>query len=93
MITLLEVVLLLIWWSVAAPLTGFIMGRFDVDEYGVIAFMMVIAATILWPVSVVIGAVIIIYRIPMATARTIRIDLRNRGLLREFDAWLRERNQ
>jgi hypothetical protein len=52
-----------------------------------------ICVAVLWPLSVLIAFIAFLYRIPVASAQTIRTDLHNRKLLRKFEKWLKEQKQ
>ena len=46
------------------------------------------AVSVFWPISAVLGILVIMANLPFRTVKNIRIRLENRGLLREFDAWI-----
>jgi hypothetical protein len=50
-----------------------------------------LAAATFWPIVSVVGIVVLLWRIPFKTAKAIRVDLRNRKLIKEFEQWLDER--
>lgn len=51
-----------------------------------------IAAAVFWPLLAVLEIPAMLWRIPFKTAKAIRADLRNRNLLRKFNAWLAEQD-
>ena len=71
-----------VWWSMAVV----ILGTFR-DSEGAAD---VIAAAIFWPIFAIMGLPVLLWRIPFKTVRTIRADLRNRRILREFESWVDE---
>lgn len=50
-----------------------------------------LGAAVFWPIVAVLGIVVILWNVPVKTTRRIRIDLKNRGVLREFEEFLAER--
>lgn len=54
-------------------------------------FAKVCMLSVFWPLTVIFASIIAVYRIPVASAKTLRADLRNRKLLREFERWVHDR--
>jgi len=52
----------------------------------------VMGVAILWPLFVIVAMVALPYGALVASTKRIRVDLHNRKLLREFETWLRERD-
>ena len=52
-----------------------------------------IGLAVVWPILILPALVVSLYRVPVKTAKTIRQDLHNKGLLREFEAFLKERKK
>ena len=77
---LLYVLILFIWW------TGFLVGLLVIDDFRP-AEIKVIAALVFWPLVAVGGLFLILWDSPFRSAKKIRADLRNRGLLKEFNQW------
>jgi hypothetical protein len=48
---------------------------------------------VFWPITAAIVVPALIYQALVASASRIRIDLKNRGILREFEDWLKTRDQ
>jgi hypothetical protein len=76
-----------VWWTFAVIVWVMIMldiGRDTKD------WLMAIGLAVFWP-AVAIGIVpVLVYQSVVASTSRIRADLDNRGVLREFEAWLRE---
>lgn len=53
----------------------------------------IIGVSAIWPVLAVGALILGLYRLPFKTAETIRTDLHNRRLMREFYSWLDEREK
>lgn len=76
-----------IWWTIAVICIGAVHNVCD----GIRDFLLVIPAALLWPVALPFLAVALIYIITVKSTGRIRVDLRNQGILREFNAWMKER--
>lgn len=79
------------WWTFAVVVLMIIANTSDFDDYKSLAFA--IAMAVFWPITAVIVVPALIYQALVASASRIRIDLRNRGILREFEDWLKTRDQ
>jgi hypothetical protein len=79
-----------VWWTFAV--VAFIMAITAGDITSPLDFGIVLALCVLWPVTVVLFIPAVLYQAIVASTRRIRIDLKNRGVLREFEQWLRDRN-
>ncbi|MEX5513571.1 hypothetical protein [Pseudophaeobacter sp. 1A09344] len=77
----------LIWWSFAVVVFASLTG----NQEG--SMTQRITGAAFWPAIVVLYLPVLLWRIPFKTAKTIRTDLRNRKLLREFNEWLERRCQ
>ena len=53
----------------------------------------VIAVAVFWPIVAVVGLFVILWDIPFSSAKKIRADLRNRGLLEEFNQWVKDKKE
>lgn len=53
----------------------------------------IVGIAIIWPVFAVVALVALPYGAVVASSKRIRADLHNRGLLREFETWIRERDE
>jgi hypothetical protein len=51
---------------------------------------MAIGLAVFWPVAAVAIVPVLVYQSVVAGTARIRADLKNRGVLREFETWLRE---
>ena len=79
-----------VWWTFAVVALIMVITAGDIT--GPLDFGIVIALCVLWPVTVVLFIPMILYEAIVASTSRIRIDLTNRGVLRDFEQWLRERN-
>lgn len=75
-----------VWWAVAVAFFALILREREVSAANV-------AACALWPIAVIWVLVTFLLDIPFQTAKQIRTSLNNRGILREFEAWLAEREK
>lgn len=73
-----------VWWTFAVTVFAFLTYERDGEKGERIAM------AVFWPLFVVLALPVMLWRIPFRTAKAIRVDLRNRKLLRKFDAWLKE---
>lgn len=53
----------------------------------------VIGLAVFWPVAATLVIPALVYQAAVASTSRIRADLKNRGVLREFEGWLRERKK
>jgi hypothetical protein len=74
------------YWSVAVAILA--LSASGATEYPLIETVSVAVA---WPIFIMVYVPYLIWRSLFKAAASIRIDLDNRNLLREFDAWLTER--
>lgn len=80
---------LAVWWTFAVvvwmtlALGDWINGKKDM--------LAAIGMAAAWPLTAAIAIPMLIYSAVVSSADRIRVDLRNRNLLREFEGWLRER--
>lgn len=80
-----------VWWTFAVVVIMIIANTSDFDDYKSLAFA--IGFAVFWPLTAVIVVPALIYQALVASASRIRIDLKNRGILREFEDWLKTRKQ
>lgn len=70
----------MVWWTFAVVVFAFMtyerMGRNEA-----------LTSAAFWPFWVAISFPVMVWRLPFKTTKAIRTDLRNRKLLKEFDAW------
>lgn len=79
----------IVWWTFAVALVALIASHSDITDMKDIA--LTICLSVFWPVTATLALPAIVYQAAVASTSRIRIDLRNRGVLREFETWLRER--
>lgn len=53
----------------------------------------VVGIAAIWPLAALFMLIALPYQAAVASTKRIQNDLQNRGLLREFQQWLRERDQ
>lgn len=77
-----------VWWTFAVIVWVMIMhegGRDTKDQ------MMAIGLSVFWP-AVAIGVVpALVYSSWVSSTARIRVDLKNRGIMREFEQWLKDK--
>jgi uncharacterized membrane protein len=76
-----------VWWTFAVIVWITIMqdcGR-DIKDW-----MLAIGLAVFWPVAAVAIVPVLVYQSVVAGTARIRADLKNRGVLKEFETWLRE---
>jgi hypothetical protein len=79
-----------VWWTFAVVILMTVVNASDIDNIKDLAIS--IGLAVFWPLTAVMVVPFIIYQAAVASTSRIRVDLKNRGVLREFEAWLRERN-
>ena len=79
-----------VWWTFAVALVALISTHFYITDRKDVA--LTIGLSVFWPVTATLALPAIVYQAAVASTSRIRIDLRNRGVLREFETWLRERD-
>lgn len=79
----------IVWWTFAVALVALIASVSEVTDMKDVAFL--IGLSVFWPLTATLALPAIAYSAAVASTQRIRADLRNRGVLREFETWLRER--
>lgn len=75
------------YWSIAVSFLAIGMtsrGEFPISEVAVVS--------IFWPLFGIFYALALLWRAAIKSAHTMRVDLKNRRLMGEFETWLRERD-
>lgn len=85
------IVAAVVWWTFAVVAIMLIVLQSDVRDLKDVAFA--IGLSVFWPLTAAFILPVVIYQASVSSASRIRADLRNRGVLREFDNWMRERNK
>ena len=84
------IIILAAYVTVALVLFGGLLGQFeDIEDAKTLSGFL--AVIVFWPIAVVMAAIVILWRIPFKAARTIKTDIRNRKLSREFEEYLKGR--
>lgn len=73
-----------VWWTFAVACVAIIVAESGRDH-----FWITVAVSVFWPITAIVLAVVMLWHVPFRTAKAIRRDIRNRGLSREFEAWLK----
>jgi hypothetical protein len=79
-----------VWWTFAVVTVVLAVTADEISSSR--DFGIVLGLCVLWPISAVLFVPAILYQAAVASTRRIRIDLNNRGVLRDFEQWLRERD-
>ena len=78
-----------VWWGIAVVILALM-----IREIGdVFSASEVLSASVFWPLFTIFGLVIVLWRIPFKSAKTIRVSLKNRGLMNEFDEFMAARKK
>lgn len=80
----------IVWWTFAVAVVALVASHSDITDLKDVAFA--VGLSVFWPVTAALVLPALIYQAAVASTRRIRVDLQNRGVLREFEDWLRERN-
>jgi hypothetical protein len=81
----------IVWWTFAVALLAIIVAASDITTSKDVAF--VVGLSVFWPVTASLAIPALIYQATVAGTQRIRIDLKNRGVLLEFEDWLRNREK
>jgi hypothetical protein len=81
----------IVWWTFAVAVLAIVVAASDITTNKDVAF--VVGLSVFWPVTASLAIPALIYQAAVAGTQRIRIDLRNRGVLREFEDWLRNREE
>lgn len=79
------------WWTFAVVGLVTIANATDISDNKSLAFAIVLA--VFWPLTALMFVPAIIYQAVVVSTKRIRADLHNRGVLREFEQWLKTREQ
>ena len=78
-----------VWWGIAVVILALM-----IREIGdVFSASEVLSVSVFWPLFTIFGLVIVLWRIPFKSAKTIRVSLKNRGLMNEFDEFMAARKK
>ena len=80
------IVLAILWWTFAVAALAIAV------SYEGKMHLRVIGYSMFWPVLLPVVAVFLAYDLTVKSTQRLRVDLKNRKLLKEFDAYIRERN-
>ena len=78
-----------VWWGIAVVILALM-----IREIGdVFSASKVLSVSVFWPLFTIFGLVIVLWRIPFRSSKTIRVSLKNRGLMNEFDEFMAARKK
>ena len=78
-----------VWWGIAVVILALM-----IREIGdVFSASKVLSVSVFWPLFTIFGLVIVLWRIPFKSSKTIRVSLKNRGLMNEFDEFMAARKK
>jgi len=77
----------LIWWMFAIPILGVLLADKSASTIESVAL------AVFWPLLLAPVAVVLTYGMFVKAPGKIRADIRNRGLIREFECFLEERKK
>ena len=78
-----------VWWGIAVVILALM-----IREIGdVFSASEVLSVSVFWPLFTIFGLVIVMWRIPFKSSKTIRVSLKNRGLMNEFDEFMAARKK
>jgi len=80
------IVLAVLWWTFAVAAIAQAIGHEGKMHWRVLGYCL------FWPILVPVIGVALIYDMAVKSSLRLRADLKNRTLLNEFDAYMRERN-
>jgi hypothetical protein len=78
-----------VWWTFAVIAWVIIMHDGDRDTKDQ---MMAIGLAVFWPVVAVGVVPVLLYSSWVSSTARIRADLKNRGIIKEFEQWLKDRD-
>ena len=76
-----------VWWSFAVVIFVVTTATSDSLNYEVLGI------AVLWPIAAIFGFLVVLWRIPFKTVRTMKQDIRNKGQWRDFQHWLDEKDK
>jgi len=82
--------LAILWWTFAVIVFTRLEAQNSLENVRDRA--MCIGLAVFWPIVAVCVFPVLVYQSFVASAAQIRSDLKNRGVLREFEQWLEDRN-
>ena len=78
-----------VWWGIAVVILALM-----IREIGdVFSASEVLSVSVFWPLFTIFGIVVVLWRIPFKSSITIRVSLKNRGLMNEFDEFMAARKK
>jgi hypothetical protein len=75
-----------VWWTITVVLIMVLTNETSIDDP--YSFAIAISLVVFWPITAVLTIPALLYQAAVASTSRMRIDLNNRGLLREFEKWL-----
>lgn len=84
-------IILAVWWTIAVVTLSWAFTK--VEPSSILDTGIVICMSILWPLTATAMLPYVVYLMLVMSTQQIRNDLRNRGILREFEAWLADQKK
>jgi hypothetical protein len=83
------VIAIVAWWTFAVIVWVTIINDSGRDTKDL---MLAVGLAVFWP-AIAVGVIpVLIYQACVPTTARIRVDLKNRGILKEFEQWLKDRD-
>jgi len=79
----------MLWWTVAVVLCMSLLSEFSSTKKEMLLMAVV---CICWPLFTPFAVVILLYDLWVSSVKRIRIDIENRGLMKEFEEFIKLRN-
>jgi hypothetical protein len=83
-------IILAAWWTIAVVMLSW---AFTKVEPTPLDTGIIICMSVFWPVTAVALVPYVAYQMLVASTTRIRADLKNRGILREFEQWLADQKE
>jgi hypothetical protein len=81
----------MVWWTFAIIIWSTFFHEWSCsDSKGT---LLSISIAVFWPVVAIVVFPAVLYQGCVASGERIRVDLHNRGVLREFEVWLKDRKK
>lgn len=77
----------MLWWTFAVMVMALLVSATDVEKP--VDMFMIVGMAVFWPITAVLAIISSIYRSLVLSTKQIRVDLKNRELLRKFEEWVK----
>jgi len=82
--------IMMLWWTGAVVLCMSVLSEFSSTKKEV---LLMASFCILWPLFTPFAAISLLYDMCVSSAKRIRIDIENRGIMKEFEEFIKQRNK